>query len=223
MTELIAKTREELGRKSHLVRKSGSIPAILYGYETNPKPLSVDSRVFEKALKEAGESSIVTLTVEGDKTYNVLIQDVALDPISDNPIHVDFYAVRMDKPIEATVVLSFVGESEAVRALGGVLVRVIQEVEVRALPKDLPHEIEVSIKSLHTFGTQILIKDVLAPTGVEILVGDDQVVALVEAPRTEEELAALDEAPTDTSIENIEVAGKKPEDSDEESPEESKE
>jgi len=216
MAELIATSRKELGKKSCRVRAAGFVPAVLYGYGTKPQPLSVESHVFEKTWRREGESSVITLVIEGDKSYNVLIQDVALHPIHDNPIHIDFYAVQMNKPIDAMVALSFTGESDALKTLGGVLVRVIQEVEVRALPKDLPHEIEIPLKSLRTFEDQILIKDIPMPSGVEILTDGEQVVALVEAPRSDEDLAALDEMPAGTSVEDIEVTGKKPEESSEE-------
>ncbi|TSC68599.1 MAG: 50S ribosomal protein L25 [Parcubacteria group bacterium Gr01-1014_70] len=124
------------------------------------------------------------------------------------PTHVDFYAVRMDRLLEADIPLVFTGEADAVESLNGVLVKVIHELPVRALPKDLPHEITVDILSLRTFEDQIFVKDIPLPEGVEARMESDQVVVLVEAPRTEEELTAM-EQPAGISLENIEVVGKK--------------
>jgi len=114
----------------------------------------------------------------------------------------------MDRELEADIPLVFVGEAEAVTSLGGVLVKVIHELPIRALPKDLPHEIEVDISSLRTFENQIFVKDISLPGGVELRMEPDQVIVLVEAPRSEEELAAM-EQPAEVSLENIELAGKK--------------
>lgn len=217
MLELAVKTRHELGKKAKYVRNKGSIPAVLYGYGIEAKPMEVDSRMFEKVWKETGETSLVSLLLEDGSRKTVLIQDVSEDVLRGNPIHVDFYAVRMDHELEADIPLVFVGEAEAVTVLGGVLVKVIHELPIRALPKNLPHEIEVDISPLRTFENQIFVKDISLPEGVELRVEPDQVIALVEAPRSEEELAAM-EQPAEVSLENIEVAGKKekPEEGEEE-------
>ena len=217
MLELAVKTRQELGKKAKHIRNRGSIPAILYGYGVEPKPVEVDSRVFEKVWKEAGETSLVSLKLEDGSERTVLIHDVSQDVLRDIPVHVDFYAVRMDRELEADIPLVFTGEAEAVKSLGGILVKVIHELPIRALPKDLPHEIEVDISALRTFEDQIFVKDILLSQGVELRVEPDQVIVLVEPPRSEEELAAM-EQPAEVSLENIELAGKKEkeEESDEE-------
>ncbi|OGZ44037.1 MAG: hypothetical protein A3J55_01240 [Candidatus Ryanbacteria bacterium RIFCSPHIGHO2_02_FULL_45_17b] len=219
MLELVAKTRLELGKKAKHIRNRGSIPAVLYGYGVEPKSVEVDSRVFEKVWKAVGETSLVSLSLEDGSQKTVLIQDVSRDVLRDFPIHVDFYAVRMDRELEADIPLVFTGEAEAVKSLGGVLVKVIHELPIRALPKDLPHEIAVDISVLHAFEDQIFVKDIPLPEGVELRIEPDQVIVLVEAPRSEEELAAM-EQPAEVSLENIELAGKKEKETEEESSEE---
>lgn len=208
MAELVAKPRSITGKKVKTLRKQGEVPAVLYGYKTDVTPVSVNAREFEKILKAAGESSLVELQLEGGQKKQVLIHDVSRDTLKGVPIHVDFYAVQMDKPIEATVPLSFVGESEAVKALGGVLVKVMQEVVIEALPKDLPHEIEVDISAIKTFEDHILVKHLSLPKGVSLVGNVEQTIVLVEPPRTEAELAALDQA-AEVSLEGIEVVGEK--------------
>src|SRR3989338_2745336 len=215
MLELVAKTRQELGKKAKHVRNRGSIPAVLYGFGIEPTSVEVDSRGFEKVWKAAGETSLVSLNLEDGSQKTVLIQDVSRDVLRDVPIHVDFYAGRMDHELEADIPLVFIGEAEAVKSLGGVLVKVIHELPIRALPKNLPHEITVDITALRTFEDQIFVKDVPLTAGVGLRIEPDQVIVLVEAPRSEEEIAAM-EQPAEVSLENIELAGKKEKEADEE-------
>ncbi|TSC71851.1 MAG: large subunit ribosomal protein L25 [Parcubacteria group bacterium Gr01-1014_70] len=208
MLELAVKTRKELRKKAKLVLNRGSIPAILYGYGIQPKPLEVESRAFEKALKMAGETSLVSLAMDDGSRNTVLIYDVSCDVLRGVPTHIDFYAVRMDRELDADVPLVFTGEADAVKSLNGVLVKVLHKLSIRALPKDLPHEIVVDISPLVTLGDQIFVKNIQMPNGVDARMEPDQVVVLVEAPRSEEELAAM-EQPAEVSLENIEIAGKK--------------
>lgn len=190
MPEISAKMRSQLGKKSNSLRKEGILPAVLYGESVSSTSLSVSMKEFEKVLQEAGETSLVTLQVEGGKSYDVLIHDVAKDPLTLKPIHADFYAVRMDKPIEAKVSLNFVGESPAVKNEGGILVKVLYELEVKALPKDLPHAINVDLALLQKIGGTITVENLAMPIGVVVNVRPEEVVALVEPPREEAEAAA---------------------------------
>lgn len=221
MLELAVKTRKELAKKAKHVRNRGGIPAVLYGYGIQQKLVEVDSRAFEKVWRATGETSLVSLGMDDGSHQTVLIHDVSRDVLRGVPIHVDFYAVRMDRALEADIPLVFKGEADAVKSLNGVLVKVIHELPIRALPKDLPHEIAVDISSLRTFEDQIFVKDISLPEGVEVRIEPDQVAVLVEAPRSEEELAAM-EQPAEVSLENIEVAGKKEKEAEETESEEEK-
>lgn len=178
------------------------LPAVLYGAGVPATLLSVSAREFDTILAEAGETSLVTLAVE-DKLYNVLIHDVAKDPMTLAPIHADFYAVRMDKSIEANVSLAFVGESPAVKNEGGVLVKVLHELAVKALPKDLPHKIAVDISRLEKFEDKIHVQDLTLPAGVVAHADPDEVVALVEPPRAEAELEELAKAETGEAVAEV--------------------
>jgi len=213
MLELSVKLRPETGRGNKQIRKQGLIPAILYGRKIKNLALSVKAQDFEKVYQEAGESTLIKLkTREGpDKVKKervVLIHEVANDPVSDEPIHIDFYQVKMDEPIKAEVPLIFVGESPAVKEVEGVLVKNIQSLEVEALPQDLPHQIEVDISSLKTVDSKIHIKDLKLPTTVKIEVQPEEVVVLVIPPRTKAELEKLEEAPEE-KIEEIEMVEEK--------------
>lgn len=193
MPEISATSRTEFGRKTKALRNKGFLPAVLYGVGVPAMSLTVSAREFQKVLTAAGETSLVTVSVEG-KPYNVLIHDVAKDPMTLAPIHADFYAVRMDKPIEAKVPLAFSGESPAVKNDGGILVKVLHELAVKALPKDLPHEIIIDINRLEKFEDKIHIKDITLPAGVTAEGDADEVIALVEPPRSDAELEELTKA-----------------------------
>lgn len=220
MLVLSAKIRNDFGKKVNKLKKQGFLPAVLYGPEIKNFPLAVDYKKFKKIYKEAGESSLISLKIEGEekKEILVLIYDVKKNPLTLKPIHVDFYQPKLKEKVEATVPLVFVGESKAVKELGGTLVQNISEVDVKALPVDLPREIKVNIQVLEDFNNDILIKDLEIPEGVEILKNPKEIVASVAPPeKVEEEL----EKPIEEKVEEVEkVEKEKKEEEKEEVPKE---
>lgn len=199
MQELRARVRTTLGKRVKTARAAGFLPAVVYGENMPNQPISVPERDFEKVYREAGESTLVRLEVDG-KTHNVLIHDTSFDPMTGRALHADFYAVRMDRVLRARVPLEFAGESPAVKNEGGVLVKVAHELEVEALPADLPHNLTADLSLLAALKTRIFLRDIAVPKGVKILGPYDEVVAVVEAPRSEEELAALKETPVAEAV-----------------------
>lgn len=198
--ELKAEIRTVTGNKLKTLYEKGFIPAVVYGLGHKPISIQLDYQEFRKAFEEAGESTIIKLKVQNPKTNkeevkNVLIHDFDRNPETDKFIHVDFLQVRMDKVITAEVHLVFEGESPAVKNLEGVLIKNINEVEVEALPKDLPHELKIDISTLKTFDDHIKIKDLKLSEGVKIKADPEEVIASVAPPRTEEELEGLEEKP----------------------------
>ncbi len=186
---LQAKVRD-LNLSPKALRDQGWTPAELYGQGKDNVHLLVKAAEFEKVLRVAGESTIVSLEIEGQGSKSVLIQDVQHNLLKRNPDHADFFEVNMQEVLTATVQLEFVGEPVTVKALGGTLVKVISEVEVECLPKDLPHQIEVNTENLKTFDDQITVKDLVLPEGVKLSLDPDEVVAKVQPPRdVEAELA----------------------------------
>lgn len=204
MLELKAKIREILGKKIKSLRSKGILPAVVYGTKAKSVPLELNYNEFEKVYKEAGESTIIKLGL-GKEEKNVLIHNVARDPVTDQFIHIDFFQVRMDKPITAEVPLVFEGVSPAVDVEKGVLVKNINKVEVEALPLNLPPEIKVDISILKNFEDSINIKDLKVSAEVKILAEPEEVVASVVPPRSEEELAELEEKPEEAEeLEKVE-------------------
>lgn len=204
MLTLNAQERDLLGKKTKALREKGLIPAVLYGKKEKTVSISIPFKDFLKIWKEAGESTLIELALN-DKKETVIIHEVAFDPVKNIPIHADLYRVEMDKLIRAEVPLLFIGESAAVKNLGGVLVKVIREAEIEALPKDLPHEIPVDIAKLQSFDDQITVKDLSLPAGVKVAQEPNDIVAFVEEPK-EEEIA---ETETKPKLEDIEVVGRK--------------
>ena len=188
--ELKSKKRTLLGKKVKSLRREGVIPAVVYGGKEGTTPIELDRKEFSKIFKTAGETTLVKLFVD-EKAKNVLIHDMSRDTMTDEVTHVDFYEVNMDEKITAKVQLVFVGESPAVTDLGGVLIKAMQELEVRALPADLPHQIDIDISQIRTFDDNILVKDIKLPKSVEILENLETSVAAVTSPRSEAELEAL--------------------------------
>jgi len=207
MIELKAKIRKDTGKKVEKIRKQGMVPAVLYGPMIKSQSLEIDLKEFEKIYKEAGESSLISLTL-AKENFLVLIHAVEINALSQKPIHVDFYQPRLDEEIEATIPLVFEGEAAAARDLGGTLVKNIHEVEVKALPQNLPHEIKVNIDKLKTFEDSILIQDLPLPQGVKVLKEADEAVVFVASPeKIEEELAK----PIEEKVEEVEKVAEKKE------------
>lgn len=200
---ILAKKRAVTGKAVSKLRKSGQLPAVVYGHNTEVTSLQIDSREFVKVFKKAGESTLVNLDIEGKK-QPVIIHDVQNHYLTGNPVHVDFFAVNMNEKLTATVQLHFVGESPAVKTLGGVLAKNLSEIEVECLPVDLPSHIEVDISTLVNFEDMIRVKDLKVSDKVEIKAGEDEMIATVTAPRSEAEMAALDEKPVEADVTAVE-------------------
>lgn len=206
MQTLIAQKREILGKKVKNLRRDGFIPAVIYGGKKETSSIVLKEKEFVKAWKSAGESSLLELEIDGKKE-NVLIHDIAFHPLKDNPIHADFLVVDMDKPIKVEVKINFTGESPAVKT-GGSLVKIIHELHVEALPKNLPQEIGVDVSAILEIGNSIKVEDIKIVGDFKILNNPGDIVVLVEALKTEDELKT-EEATAADSIENIEIVGKK--------------
>lgn len=214
MLELSAKKRDLFGKKVKILRSGGLFPAVMYGHGVKNTPLELKFSQFVKVWKKAGESTLVELDVEGEKK-NVLISDVQFDPLTDEPRHADFHAVRMDEKIRAKIPIQFIGESPAVKNLGAVLVKVMYEAEVEALPADLPQDLTVDISGLNNLEDRIFIKDISIGTSVKTTASPDDVVVLVTEPKKEEVPAV------EAGLESIEVLekGKKDKEGEEAAPE----
>lgn len=201
---ITATKRTVTGKQVNKLRKNGKMPSVLYGNKLETQHIEIDEKEFYRAFKTAGESSIVNLVVDG-KAQPVIIHDVQNHYLTGQPIHADFLAVDMTEKIKVNIPLQFVGESLAVKSLGGTLVKNLSEVEVECLPAELPHQIEVDISALATFDDAIRVSDLKISGKVEILTNLQETVVNVAPPRSEEEMKSLDETVKEdvTAVEGV--------------------
>ncbi len=206
MLTLSAKIRKELGKKVKVLREKGILPGVLYGPKMKTATsIEINLKEFEKIYKDAGESSLISLEVD-NKKFLVLIHEMARDPLTNKFLHVDFYQPSLEKEVAVTLPLVFEGEALAVKDSGGTLVKNISEIEVKALPQNLPHEIKVNIENLKTFADNIKILDLKLPEGVKVQRGPEEIVAHVLAPvKVEEELVK----PIEEKVEEVEKVEEK--------------
>lgn len=206
-------SRSILGKTSKRLPED-KMAAVYYGRKEKATPIIVSKVAFKKLFRDAGESSVVILEGDGKK-IEALIHEVDLDPVKYEPRHADFYVLEKGRKVQVEVPLHFEGESGAVKNLGGILVKVMHEIEVEAEAKDLPHAISVDLSLLTNLDSQITIGDLKMPVGVSVKDASEEVVAAVTVPKEEKET----EVAVDLSAIEVEKKGKKEE---EESSEEAK-
>jgi large subunit ribosomal protein L25 len=190
---LTASRRTETGRQVKALRSKGIMPAVMYGHNKESVALSVDQKTFAKLYNEAGGSTLVALKVDEDKPVKVLIQDVELNVLRHEATHADFYIVNLKEKLRTEVPLVFEGVAPAVDVEGGSIIHVRDVVEVECLPDDLVSEITVDISKLVGFDDTITVADLVVPEGIVIIDEPDQTLVSIAEPRSEEEMAALDE------------------------------
>ncbi len=212
-TELVAVTRTEKGKQAaKKLRRSGLIPAVLYGHRFEPLHLALREKTFLAALRrERGLHGLVKLKVEGaeDGEHTVLVKEVQRDPLKDHILHVDLQKVHDHEEIQATVSLHFTGEAVGVKA-GGILNHYLYEVRVQCLPKDLPDFIEVDVSHLN-LKESLRVADLPRLEGIKYLNKPEEVVAAVTPKRVREAARAVralfEAAPEEAAPEGEAAAG----------------
>lgn len=195
MSEVIlhAKKRTITRSKVKALRREGLLPAVVYGAGIESTPLELDMHEATKTLAHVGASTLISLKV-GNTSHQVLLREVQRDYIRGDILHVDFFKVSMDVAIRTEVPLELIGESSAVRELGGLLVAGLSEIEVEALPGNLPEKIEVDISSIESMDDVITVADLEVGEGIQVLTSKDEVIASVvyqEEEEIEEEVEEL--------------------------------
>ena len=198
---LESQAREITGRKVKTLRAKGIVPAHVFGHEIKSENISVDEKEFKTIFHKAGETSVISLKV-GGKEYPVLVKGLHLDPVTLKILHVDFYKVNLSEKVKVQVPVEIVGASEAVETKVGLLLTPVSEVEVEALPADLPEKIEVNIENLKEVGDTITIGDIKLSDKIEILSDAELVVASIGEFVTKEMEAAEAEAEAEAEAAN---------------------
>jgi len=188
---LKVKKREDKGKKNGSLRVNMKVPGVVYGPEVKENILvEIDERVLNKVYDDIGESGLIDLAIDGAaEPLEVLIKDIQFDPVSEKPIHVDFYQIKRGQKIETEADLVFINEAPAVKELGAILVKTLDSIPVRCLPKDLEKiaNVEVDLTVLKEFGDFLYVKDLNLPEEIEILINPEEVIASVTEPEEEEE------------------------------------
>jgi large subunit ribosomal protein L25 len=190
---LSATSRDIVGKKVARMRREGRIPAVVFGHGRASTPVSVDAHELALLRRRAAASALVDLSVDGKRSVPVIIHGVQLHPVTQRPLHVDLFAVRMTE--ELTVEVQLIGQGVAPAAdLGGTLVHPVSSVKVRALPDNLPDVLHYDLSPLVDFDTTITVADLQVPDGVTVQAEASEVIARVLAPRVEVEEAPAAEA-----------------------------
>ena len=209
--QLQVEPREEIGKWAvRRLRNRGLVPGVIYGKETKPMAVQVDARALGELMKAGQRSLLVDLRLPGVTVRNsptVMIREVQRDPLTGKVLNVDFHSISLKERVHATVQVMLVGEPEAIKR-GGTLEHLLREVEIQCLPTDLPDHFELEVSQLD-MGDSLHVSDLVPPPNVTILTSAEEVVAVMAAPRLEEEAAP---APAEAeAIPEPEVTGQKSE------------
>ncbi len=204
--EVVASKRKIFGKQVKKIRNAGSIPAVVFGKRVDSIPISINGTNFTKAFAKTGESTLIDLSIEGENTpRKALISEVQYSPIKGNIIHVNFHQVNLKEKITTKVPVEIVGESPAVKNNKGILITLIDEVEVECLPADIPPRFEVDVSNLNEVDDFISVKD-LKYAGDKVSIDLDPEELIIKVDYAEQ----LKEEEEAVSVENIEVTGEKP-------------
>ena len=184
---LKATKREVAGKGVKALRRSGVLPAVIYGKHTEPINISLDAHSASMKLAKMSSSTIVTLDVDG-KEYPALVREKQRDFIKNRLLHVDFMAVSLTERIRASVTLHFSGVSSAVKDYNAIMVHNLEQLHVECLPTDLPEYIEIDVSVLARPGDGVRVKDVVVSDKIRVLEDPEVMVAVATASRIEEAL-----------------------------------
>ena len=206
--ELVVTPREATGKSVKNLRKAGILPANIYGHNEDSQTIQIEVREFERILRQHAATGLINLRQSGDgAVQTALIRHVQHDPRSGKAIHVDFFRVSMNERLNVKVALHFIGESLGVKNEGGVLLHLLDAIEVEGMASDLPEFIEVDISPLTDIDSILHAGDVKLPDGFTLITDANEGVAKVAATRAEKAEEAVEAAATEATAENAGGAG----------------
>jgi large subunit ribosomal protein L25 len=206
--ELSVTPRDVLGKKVATLRRSGYLPANIYGHRLESLAVQVEIDVLEKTMRASSANEVIDLKVEGETAARpVVVHKVQRHPLTSGPLHADFYQVSLREKMRAAVPLVIIGRSEAVETYNAVLVTALDTLNIEALPLDFPSHIEVDITALQELESSIHVRDLSVPGNITVLNDEDILVVKAEAPRIAEEIAAEAEEAAAAAAEEAAEAG----------------
>src|SRR5579864_1676921 len=165
--QIKASARQPLGKRSRRLLREGKLPAIVYGHNTEPTPITLDKLEFQKVFVKSGRTHLVDLAIDG-RTEKVLVREIQTHPRRLGPIHVDFYQVNLQEKIEVEVPVHLVGESAAVKRGDADILQPMHELEVECLPSEIPEEFEVDLTPLAEIESELRVSELTVPKGVTV-------------------------------------------------------
>lgn len=211
-----AKKRDVIGKQVKALRRSGGLPAVLYGSGIHPTPILLDAREAGRILSSISSSALLTIDMDGER-HLALVRDRQRHILLGTFTHIDFQVVSRTEKLRTGVALEATGTSPAVEEEVGILMTGLEELRVECFPQDLPEQITVDISGLMKVGDAIYVKDITPPAKVEFLDDPDETVFVITAP-TAEEVIEEEEVAEEEGLEEPEVIerGKREEDDEEE-------
>ncbi|MEI7653352.1 MAG: 50S ribosomal protein L25 [bacterium] len=194
--------RTSFGKKNRALRKSGIVPAIIYGEGADSTAVSLSAIEFKKVFAQAGETAVIYCVVDG-KEIPTLVSDVSINSILDTVNHIDFRRVNLKKEISAQVPVELTGESPAVKSLGGVLLQQIKELEVKALPQNIPQAITIDVSVLAEVGQEITVGSLPKSSVYEVIEEADRVIVSITAHKEESTESQLDREETEITTAKV--------------------
>tara|TARA_B100001142_G_scaffold288869_1_gene305309 strand:- start:2358 stop:3002 length:645 start_codon:yes stop_codon:yes gene_type:complete len=185
--QITLEKREVIGKKVSNLRKNGLIPVHLYGSEVDSISLQCESLVLNKIVLQAGTNIPINVSIDGTEDQVCFVREVQYHPVKDQIIHVDFMSVNISKPVRARVPVRIEGTSPAVRTMGGTLLQPLESVTVAGLPLEIPGYLSMAAELLVDFETNLYVRDLEIPDGIEIINNESEMLASVVAPRVERE------------------------------------
>jgi large subunit ribosomal protein L25 len=178
---LKAQPREVIGKQVRALRRAGLLPAVIYGTQITPIPISLDYHETSLLLPKISSSQLLLVEVNGEQ-YSTLVRERQRDPVTGNMLHVDFQSVSLTEKLRVNVGLQFKGEAPAVKIYDGILSTSLEELEVECLPGNLVNYLEVDLSILKQIGDAIYVRDIPLPPNVEVLNDLDEMVVVITAP-----------------------------------------
>src|SRR5512138_2294692 len=190
---LKATKRDVIGKQVNALRRSGKLPAVIYGRHTEPVNITLDAHDASLILSKVGSSSLISIDVDG-KEFPALVRERQRDYIKDRLLHVDFLAVSLTEKLRAEVRIELTGVSQAVKDSDAVLVTGLHTLTVECLPADLPELLLVDISPLVKVGDSIHVRDISLGDKVQILDDPDEMIVNATYAKIEVEAAPVAEA-----------------------------
>jgi len=193
-TELLATTRETLGKKVRFLRRQGITPVHLFGHNVESVALQCDTAQLKSVLAQTGRTRLISLKVdEAKKPRNVVIREVQREPLTSELLHVDFYQVSMAEKIRVEVPIVSIGEAPALKSKENFLLQELNSLSIECLPGEIPNRVDIDLTSLTEVGQAIHVRDITLDEGVTILTNPEQLVVRISARRIEELVEEVEE------------------------------